>query len=104
MQQSLEVQAKAVRTLRTAPPSGLEEVSGTLSGRRRKGRSQVDLAYDILKSAGSPLHLSEIITRVHSSFGVTIDRESLASSLSKKVARKDRFRRTARNTFACLNS
>ena len=61
------------------------------------------MAYDILKSAGTPLHLSEIIARVHAAFGVTIDRESLASSLSKKVARKDRFRRLARNTFACLN-
>jgi hypothetical protein len=62
--------------------------------------SQVDMAFDILKKARSPLHVSDIIERIHAQFGVAIDRESLVSSLSKKVARGDRFLRPEKNTFA----
>jgi hypothetical protein len=58
------------------------------------------MAYDILKKARAPLHVSEILARLHASFRVTVDRESLVSSLSKKVARGDRFLRTGKNTFA----
>jgi DNA-directed RNA polymerase delta subunit len=59
----------------------------------------VDLAYDVLKKARGPLHVSEILARIQANIGVTVDRESLVSSLSKKVARGDRFVRTAKNTF-----
>jgi DNA-directed RNA polymerase delta subunit len=67
---------------------------------RRAGLSQVDMAFDILKKARTPLHISQILARIHATFHVTVDRESLVSSLSKKVARGDRFLRTAKNTFA----
>ena len=39
------------------------------------------------------------LDRIQASFGVSVDRESLVSSLSKKIARGDRFLRTAKNTF-----
>jgi hypothetical protein len=58
------------------------------------------MAFDVLRKARSPLHVSELLDRIHAAFGVTIDRESLVSSLSKKVARQDRFLRTGKNTFA----
>jgi DNA-directed RNA polymerase delta subunit len=58
------------------------------------------MALDILKKAGAPLHVSELLARIHSTFHVTVDRESLVSSLTKKVARGDRFLRTGKNTFA----
>ena len=90
---SLEAQLRAVRRLR----AGAEPSS---SPRSRKGMSQVDMAFDILKKARSPLHVSDIIERIHAQFGVAIDRESLVSSLSKKVARGDRFLRPEKNTFA----
>ena len=88
---SLDAQLRAVRHLRQSgtPPTP----------RPRKGRSQVDMAHDVLKKARSPLHVSELLARIHSAFGVTVDRESLVSSLSKKVARQDRFLRTQKNTF-----
>jgi hypothetical protein len=57
------------------------------------------MAYDVLKKARSPLHVSILLDRIHSAFGVTVDRESLVSSLTKKVARQDRFLRTEKNTF-----
>ena len=89
---SLEAQLRAVHRLRqgrdAAPVS-----------RRRKGLSQVDMAFDILKKARAPLHVSDILARIQSNFGIAVDRESLVSSLSKKVARGDRFLRTEKNTF-----
>jgi hypothetical protein len=92
---SLEAQLRAVRRLRQGKAEGAR-------GRPKKGMSQVDMAHDILKKARGPLHVSELLARIHSTFHVTIDRESLVSSLSKKVARGDRFLRTAKNTFGLL--
>jgi len=58
------------------------------------------MAFDILKKARAPLHVSALLERIQTQFGVSIDRESLVSSLSKKVARGDRFLRPEKNTFA----
>ncbi len=90
---SLEAQLRAVRRLRQGAPAPAE-------GRRQKGLSQVDMAFDILKKARAPLHVSQILDRIHTQFGVAIDRESLVSSLTKKVARADRFLRPEKNTFS----
>jgi DNA-directed RNA polymerase delta subunit len=90
---SLEAQLRAVRRLR-------QDQTEETRPRPNKGRSQVDMAYDILKKARTPLHVSEIIDRIQTQFGVAVDRESLVSSLSKKVARQDRFLRPERNTFS----
>ena len=81
---------------------GADRVAAALAAeaRRREGLSQVDMAFDILKRARSPLHVSEILDRIQTQFGVTVDRESLVSSLTKKVARSDRFLRPEKNTFA----
>jgi len=76
-----------------AAPGGAERV---------KSMSQVDMAYDMLRSAGRPLHIAEIIALVAKRHGVTLDRESIVSALAKRVARKDRFVRTAPNTFSVL--
>ncbi len=89
---SLEAQLRAVRRLRhgeqPAHPS------------KHKGLSQVDMAFYILKKGPSPLHVSEILDRIQTQFGITVDRESLVSSLTKKVARGDRFLRSEKNTFS----
>ena len=90
---SLDAQLRAVRRLRHGkPPTGTRT--------QQKGRSQVDMAYDVLKKARGPLHVSAVLERIQASFGVAVDRESLVSSLTKKVARGDRFVRTAKNTFS----
>lgn len=90
---SLDAQLRAVRRLRHGAPTATEP-------HPRKGLSQVDMAFDILKKARSPLHVSQILDRIQTQFGVTIDRESLVSSLTKKVARGDRFLRPEKNTFS----
>lgn len=90
---SLEAQLRAVRRLRRGETAPAER-------RSRKGLSQMDMAFDILKKARSPLHVSQLLERIQTQFGVTIDRESLVSSLTKKVARGDRFLRPDKNTFS----
>jgi len=90
---SLEAQLRAVRRLRQGEPANA-------TPHRRQGLSQVDMAFDILKKARSPLHVSQILDRIHTHFGVSVDRESLVSSLTKKVARGDRFLRPEKNTFS----
>lgn len=89
---SLDAQLRAVRRLRRAASVPRER-------RPRRSLSQVDMAYDVLQAAGGPLHISELLARIQARFGVTIDRESLVSSLSKKVHRGDRFTRTGKNAF-----
>ena len=89
---SLDAQLRAVRRLRRGEPTPRPPA-------RRKGLSQVDMAYDVLKKARGPLHVSDLLARIHRTFGVAVDRESLVSSLTKKVARGDRFVRTEKNTF-----
>ena len=90
---SLEAQLRAVRRLRQGTSSPAEPS-------RSKGLSQVDMAFDILKKARAPMHVSQILDRIQSQFGAAVDRESLVSSLTKKVARGDRFLRPEKNTFA----
>ena len=89
---SLDAQLRAVRRLRRGEPA-----PGAAT--RRTGLSQVDLAYDVLKKARTPLHVAEVLARIQRAFGVAVDRESLVSSLTKKVARGDRFVRSDKNTF-----
>jgi len=88
---SLEAQLKAVRRLRSGPSEARPQ---------RKGMSQVDMAYDILKRAGRSLHISEIIERIEKVHGQRVERDSLVSALAKKVSRSDRFVRSEKNVFA----
>lgn len=90
---SFEAQLRAIRRLRQGQAEQAQP-------RSKKGRSQVNMAYDILKKVRTPLHVSEMIDRIQTQFGVAVDRESLVSSLSKKVARQDRFLRPEKNTFS----
>ena len=92
---SLEAQLRAVRRLRTG-------ANKAKSRSPRKGMSQVDMAYDILKKAGAPLHVSEIIARIEQDHGRQVDRESLASALIKKVQRNNRFIRSNKNVFGLI--
>ena len=87
---SLEAQLKAIKRLRTGE---VEEKPP------RQGMSQVNMVYDILQRTGRPLHISEIIDRIEKIHGQRLERESIVSSLVKKVRRGDRFVRTDKNVF-----
>jgi hypothetical protein len=96
---SLQAQLTAIRRLRSGKSSAESPSPPGQRRRSRKGRSQIDLAYDILAETRSPLHISVLLERIEATFGQKIDSESLVSALSKRVARKDRFLRTEPNTF-----
>jgi hypothetical protein len=67
--------------------------------KKKRGMSQVSMVYDILARASRPLHVSEILKRVEQAHGVPLDRESIVSALTKKLARDPRLVRTDKNTF-----
>jgi len=58
--------------------------------------------FDVLQRAGKPLHISEILERVEKLHGRRLDRESVVSSLVKKIARGQRFERTDKNVFTLM--
>lgn len=91
----LEAQLRALRSLVSS-----EVVrQGRGPGRPPSGKSQVDIVFDILRNADSPLHIDEILkaaARKHK----PLDRESVVSALSKYINKQQRFVRTAPNTFA----
>jgi hypothetical protein len=89
---SLEAQLRAVKRLRSGPPAQPKAA--------RKGTSQIGMVQDVLRRAGKPLHVTEIIERVEKLHGFKLERESIVSTLVKKVNRGDRFVRTDRNVFA----
>jgi len=89
-----EAKLRALKRLRREP--------GVSRTPQRVGRSQVDYVEHILRKSGSEMHISEIIERVHADFDVQLDRESIVSALTKRVIRKDRFKRTGKNVFALI--
>ena len=87
---ALDAQLRAIRRAKSraaAEPSG------------KRGTSQIDFVQDVLRRAGKPLHISEILDRVEKLHGRRLDRESVVSSLVKKIARGERFIRTDKNVF-----
>ena len=88
---SLEAQLKAIKRLRAGE---VEEKPP-----RQRDMSQVDMVYDILQRAAQSLHITEIVDRVEKVHGRRLERESIVSSLVKKVRHGDRFVRTGRNVF-----
>ncbi len=92
-----KAQLKALRRLRSKQ-LGLTSVEVGTS----KSMSHTDMVHSILTAAGRPMHISEILPLLAKRYGVSLDRESIVSALAKRVARKDRFVRTAPNTFSVL--
>jgi hypothetical protein len=90
---SLDAQLRAVRRLRQGEKPEEKQL-------KRSRLSQVDMAYDVLRKADKPLHISDLLDRIHSAYGIRVDRDSLVSSLTKKISHSDRFVRSERNTFA----
>jgi len=91
-------QLSAIRRLRLSPRTKSK------TGTRGEGSriSGMDMVTDILQREGGPLHVTDILAAVQKRFGVELDRESVVSAMSKRVARQDRFMRTAPNTFALI--
>ena len=95
---SLEALLVAIRRLAKKDASALAGASR----KPRKGTSQLKIVEDLLREVGRPLHISELIELAQKRFARKLDRESLVSSLTKRVLHGDRFIRTAPNTFGLL--
>ena len=88
---ALDAQLRAVRRLRgRRPPS-------QRTGRR--GLSNVDMSFAVLRRVKTPLHVDDLIVALAQTYGVQPARDSLVSALTKKVVAGDRFEKTAPNTF-----
>ena len=90
-EESLAAQLRAVRRLQDQSPA---------ETRSEKSMSQLDMVYNILNKSREALHITEILSRVESVYGIQLDRESIVSALTKKVHRQDRFVRSGKNIFS----
>jgi hypothetical protein len=100
----LKAQLDVIRDFKRKAQKGASSDSAAPDSGTSKSRSKhLNSVIDILTEHGKPLHISEIISRVKSRFGLALDRESLVSALAKRVVRQDRFCRTAPNTFGLLS-
>ena len=92
----LKGQLAAIENLRRG-----KEPPGSKPGREanQKRKSQISIVYEVLKKAGRPLHVNDLIELVKEQQGVVLDRDSLVSAITKKVKRGEVFVRTGRNTF-----
>ena len=96
LEKSTQAQLKALRALRrkdAAPPSATPD---------KKGMSNIDIVYQLLRAAPGPLHVDDLITQAQQRYGRRLSRDSLVSALTKKVLDQHTFCRTAPNTFDLL--
>lgn len=77
----------------------LSEDLASTHEQRAERTSKMSLVQAVLKKAGKPLHVSEIIVAVKNEYNVDLDRDSLSSALNKKIRKEERFNRVAPNTF-----
>ena len=66
----------------------------------KKRTSKIEVAENVLRIAGRPLHVSEMIHLADRDFQVSLDRDSIVSAILKKATAGKSFVRTAPNTFA----
>ena len=101
----LKAQLEVVQELKRGTSSGIG-LSSTYpvarAPRANKRKSQVDIAYDVLKHCGEPQHASEILRLAGERLGISLNRDSLVSALLKKVAQGDRFTKDGKNTFGLV--
>ncbi len=65
-----------------------------------KRMSNIEISENILKTAGCPLHVSDIIQIAERDYQVQLSRDSIVSAILKKINSGQTFIRTAPNTFA----
>lgn len=65
----------------------------------QKRMSNIEMTENILKTAGGPLHISDIIQIAERDYHVQLSRDSIVSAILKKINSDQTFIRTAPNTF-----
>jgi len=80
----------------------IRKLAGSSSAHEKpehKRTSNIEMAAAVLKAAGKPLHVSDVIDEVKQRFDVMLDRDSLSSAITKQIKKGKRFVRVAPNTF-----
>ena len=67
-----------------------------------KRTSKIETVENVLRNAGRPLHISEIIEMAQKDFQTSLERDSVVSILIKKIKAGQKFKRTAPNTFTLI--
>lgn len=70
--------------------------------KQQKGTSKIDIVENVLRNAGRPLHISEIVDIARREYRTNLERDSVVSILVKKIKAGRTFQRTAPNTFALM--
>jgi uncharacterized protein YpuA (DUF1002 family) len=78
----------------------IERFQQRAQNQQMKRTSNIDTVQNILKDAGHPLHVSDIIAMAHEQYQVQLNRDSIVSAISKKINVGQTFIKTAPNTFA----
>ena len=71
-----------------------------IQAKPQKRTSKIEIARNVIRIAGRPLHVTEIISLAKRDFQVVLERDSIVSAILKKVNAGKLFTRTAPNTFA----
>lgn len=78
----------------------IDRFQKSVTAKPKKRTSQIDIVRHMLKAAGRPLHVSEIIAIARRDFHVELEKDSIVSAILKKVKAGKMFVKTAPNTFA----
>jgi hypothetical protein len=78
----------------------IDRLQKSTKGKPQKRTSQINIAWHVLRTAGRPLHVSELIEIAKRDFNEELERDSIVSAILKKASAGRMFIRTAPNTFA----
>lgn len=70
--------------------------------KQSKRTYKTDIVENVLRTAGRPLHISEIIEIARRDLKTSLERDSVVSILIKKIKAGQKFKRTAPNTFTLM--
>ena len=94
----LELQLRAVRQL-----IGTEELPPPVRVRRGlRKKSLTDLGAEVIKDAGKPLHVDDIVRLLVSRYGRVTDRDALSSSIGKLAKQGVVFESIGKGVFGLL--
>jgi hypothetical protein len=88
----------ALREIKKARHGYTPELGPISENRSHKSTSRIKIAREVLLSTGHPLHIHEIVQGLRDQ-GVVTTRDSLVSAITKLLAPRGPFVRTAPNTF-----
>jgi hypothetical protein len=90
---------KAKQKLLEAQLKTTNELLQQLTPGSAKRKTQVETVVDILNDVDGGLHIKEIISLAKEKYSVNLDRETIVSSIAKKIAKGTLFKRIGPNTY-----